>query len=115
LTAEALASLLPVAPRPAAEERLSSWLSRVAEIYGMSANALLAHFGLAGFRRSRWNRACRRGRGLDRDAAGLSAQMIGGMTFAALAPQARFMIAPSARYFCPSCAKTPAIAARTCG
>ena len=31
------------------------------------------------------------------------------MTFATLAPDARFMIAPSARYFCPSCAETPAI------
>ena len=27
----------------------------------------------------------------------------------ALAPHARFMIAPSARYFCPRCAQTPAI------
>jgi hypothetical protein len=110
LTAEALASLLPVAPRPAAEERLSSWLSRVAEIYGMSANALLAHFGLAGFSALTLEQGLSAGQGASiATRAGLSAQMIGGMTFAALAPQARFMIAPSARYFCPSCAKTPAI------
>jgi len=48
LTPAALALLLPVAPRPAAEERLSSWLSRIARIYGLSTSALVAHFGLAG-------------------------------------------------------------------
>ena len=31
------------------------------------------------------------------------------MTFATLAPRAHVMIAPSARYFCPQCAETPAI------
>ena len=41
----ALALLLPVAPRPAADERLSSWLSRIAQIYGMTTGALLVHFG----------------------------------------------------------------------
>jgi len=110
LTTEALASLLPVAPRPAAEERLSSWLSRVAGIYDMSANALLAHFGLAGFSALTLEQGLSPGQGaLIAARAGLSAQTIDGMTFAALAPHARFMIAPSARYFCPSCAKTPAI------
>jgi len=110
LTAEALASLLPVAPRPAVEERLSSWLSRVAEIYGLSANALLAHFGLAGSSALTLEQGLAAGQGaLIAARAGLSAQTIEGMTFAALAPHAHFMIAPSARYFCPSCAKTPAI------
>jgi hypothetical protein len=47
LNAAALARLLPVAPRPAADERLSSWLSRTARLYGLSANELLAQFGLA--------------------------------------------------------------------
>ena len=110
MNAEALASLLPVAPRPAPEERLSSWLSRVAEIYGMSANALLAHFRLAGFSALKLEQGLSPGQGaLIATRAGLSARTIDNMTFAALAPHARVMIAPSARYFCPSCAQTPAI------
>ncbi|MCQ4191499.1 TniQ family protein [Methylocystis suflitae] len=110
MNAAALASLLPVAPRPAAEERLSSWLSRVAGIYGMSANALLAHFGLAGVSALTLEQGLSAGQGaLIATRAGLSAQTIDGMTFAGLAPHARFVIAPSARYFCPRCAKTPAI------
>ncbi len=110
MNVEALASLLPVAPRPAAEERLLSWLSRVAGIYGMSANALLAHFGLAGYSALTLEQGLSAGQGaLIAMRAGLSAQTIDGMTFATLAPQARFMIAPSARYFCPRCAQTPTI------
>ena len=38
---------MPVAPRPAADERLSSWLSRIARIYDLSASGLLAQFGVA--------------------------------------------------------------------
>lgn len=110
MTAAALALLLPVAPRPAAEERLSSWLSRVAGIYGLSANALLAHFGLAGVSALTLEQGLSAGQGASiATRAALSAQMIDGMTFAALAPHARFMIAPSARYFCPRCAQTPLI------
>jgi hypothetical protein len=41
--------------------------------------------------------------------AGGAGSGVGAMTFATLAPHARFMIAPSARYFCPRCAQTPAI------
>lgn len=110
MNAAALASLLPVAPRPAVEERLSSWLSRVAGIYGMSANALLAHFGLAGFSALTLEQGLSAEQGaLIAARVGLSAQTIDAMTFAALAPHARFLIAPSARYFCPRCAETPAV------
>ncbi|MBM3582692.1 MAG: hypothetical protein FJX37_12105, partial [Alphaproteobacteria bacterium] len=110
MNAAALASLLPVAPRPAAQERLSSWLSRVAGIYGTSADALLAHFGLAGFSALMLEQVMPAGQGaLIAARAGLSASTVDAMTFATLAPHARFLIAPSARYFCPSCAKTPAI------
>ena len=35
MTEFALARLLPVAPRPETDERLSSWLSRIAAIYGL--------------------------------------------------------------------------------
>lgn len=108
--AAALASLLPVAPRPAAEERLSSWLSRVAGIYGMSANALLVHFGLTEVSALTLEQGLSAGQGaLIAARSGLSAQTVDAMTFAAFGLHARFMIAPSARYLCPSCARTPAI------
>ena len=48
MTGQALARLLPVAPRPQADERLSSWLARIAALYGMPIGALLAHCGLVG-------------------------------------------------------------------
>jgi len=110
LIAQALVSLLPAAPRPAAKERLSSWLSRVGAIYGQSAEALLAHFGLAevsALTLEQGLSAAQRASIAAR--AGLSAQTIDGMTFAAITPHARFLIAPSARYFCPRCAETPAV------
>ncbi len=106
----ALALLLPVAPRPAADERLSSWLSRIAQIYGMSTGALLVHFGLPGRPALMLEKGLSAGEGaLIAARAGLSAPAIDAMTFATLAPRAHFMIAPSARYFCPRCAETPAI------
>ena len=43
-----LARLLPVAPRPETDERLSSWLARIAVIYELPVGALLAHCGLVG-------------------------------------------------------------------
>lgn len=110
MTPAALALLLPVAPRPAAEERLSSWLSRIARIYGLSTSALVAHFGLAGSSAPTLEKRLSTGQGaLIAARTGLSASSIDAMTFATLAPHAHFMIAPSARYFCPCCAKTPAI------
>jgi len=110
LNAAALALLLPVAPRPAPEERLSSWLSRIARIYDMSARALLAQFGLAGPSALTLEYGLAAGQGaLIAARTGLSAPTIDGMTFSTLAPHARFLIAPSARYFCPCCAETPAI------
>jgi hypothetical protein len=110
LTPAALALLLPVAPRPAAEERLSSWLSRIARIYGLSASALVAHFGLAGSSAPTLEKGLSVGQGaLIAARTGLGESSIDAMTFATLAPYARFMIAPSARYFCPRCAQTPAI------
>ena len=37
---------LPVAPPPMVDERLSSWLARLAEPYGVTIGGLLEHFGL---------------------------------------------------------------------
>ncbi len=110
MSAQALARLLPVAPRPAADERLSSWLSRTAGIYGLSASALLAEFGLANASAPTLEKGISAEQGtLIAARVGLDAPAIEAMTFSTLAPRAHFMIAPIARYFCPRCAETPAI------
>ncbi len=110
MSADALARLLPVAPRPAADERLSSWLSRTAGIYGLSASALLAEFGLANASALTLEKGIAAEQGaLIAARVGLSASAIEAMTFSTLAPRVHFMIAPVARYFCPRCAETPTI------
>ena len=110
MSADALARLLPVAPRPAADERLSSWLSRTAGIYGLSSSALLAEFGLANASALTLEKGISAEQGaLIAARVGLDAPAIEAMTFSTLAPRAHFMIAPIARYFCPRCAETPAI------
>jgi len=110
LNAAALALFLPAAPRPAADERLSSWLSRIARIYELSASGLLAQFGVAGASALALERGVSVGQGaLIVARTGLDVRAIEAMTYSDLAPRAHFMIAPSARYFCPRCAATPAI------
>jgi len=110
LNAAALALLLPVAPRPAADERLSSWLSRIARIYDLSSSGLLAQFGVAGASALALERDVSVAQGaLIIARTGLDVRAIKAMTYSDLAPRAYFMIAPRARYFCPQCAVTPAI------
>jgi len=110
LSAAALALLLPVVPRPAADERLSSWLSRIAGIYGLSASGLLAQLGVAGVSALTLEQGVSAGQGAMLGArTGLDGRAIEAMTYADLAPHARSMIAPGARYSCPQCAVTPAI------
>lgn len=70
----------------------------------------VAHFGLAGPSALTLEKGLSAGQGaLIAARTGLSAFSIDAMTFATQAPHAHFMIAPSARYFCPRCAQTPAI------
>ena len=110
MNAAALALLLPVAPRPAVDERLSSWLSRIARIYDLSASGLLAQFGVAGVSALALERGFSVGQGaLIAARTGLDVRTIKAMTYSDLAPRAHFMVALSARYFCPQCAVTPAI------
>ena len=110
MSAAALARLLPVAPRPAANERLCSWLSRIAGVYGMSTGSLLAHFGLSA------KHALTLEKGLSAEdmsliaaRTGLSALAIKEMTYACIAPHAHFMIAARATYLCPTCNAAPEI------
>jgi TniQ len=113
LTEFALARLLPVAPRPETDERLSSWLARLAAIYGSPVGALLAHCGVAGADPFVLEKGLGAGEGaLLAERTGLSPEKIEAMTFREVAAPARFMIARGDRGICPRCAETPAIRRR---
>jgi len=122
VTMEAVCSMisrLPVAPPPVADERLSSWLARLAELYGATICGLLGHFGMRGTERGadfHDNLEWRLG---ERDAASISVatgQSLGAlraMTFAELRPRARPLIARQGRRVCPDCAGGPVIARKS--
>jgi TniQ len=113
LTGLALVRLLPVAPRPETYERLSSWLARMAAIYGLPAGALLAHCGLAGADPLVLEKGLGAGEGaLLAERTGLRPEAIEAMTFRELTAPAHGMIARGDRGICPLCAKTPAIRRR---
>ena len=105
-----LARMLPVAPRPETDERLSSWLARIAVIYGLPVGALLAHCGLVGADPFALEKGLGAGEGvLLAERTGLSPEAIEAMTFRELAAPAHGMIARGAREICPLCANNPAI------
>jgi len=110
LTEFALTRLLPVAPRPESDERLSSWLARIAAVYAMPVGALLAHCGLARTDPFALEKGLRAGEGaLLAERTGLGPEAIEAMTFREFAAPARSMIARGDRGICPLCAKNPAI------
>jgi hypothetical protein len=95
---------LPVVPRPGADERLSSWLGRLAQLYGMPAEALLAWCGLrsVSVRELEWRLGGGEGV-LLAGRTGLTVEDLRALTFDEIAPHARLMIAERSRYVCPRC------------
>jgi hypothetical protein len=99
----ALAAPLPVAPRPQADERLSSWLGRLARLYGMRIEAFLECCGL---RRGVGDLEWRLGEGegaLLAARAGMTAEAVRALTFEEIAPHARLAVAARSRYACALC------------
>ena len=120
MSSHPLSLLLPVVRRPETNERLSSWLSRLAATYGMSAGALLDQCGLARTDPLTLEQQLDEGEGaLLARRTGLSAAAIHSMTFRELAPAARFMIARRSRSACIRCDDDPSVqrkdAALPCG
>ncbi|MGL4241260.1 MAG: TniQ family protein [Beijerinckiaceae bacterium] len=101
-----LPDLLPVAPRPAPDERLASWLSRMGALYAMTADEFLVACGVTGIksRDLEWRIGCDEARKLAAP-AGLAAAAIRAMTFDGFMADARAMIAVGARRTCPICAR----------
>ena len=95
--------LLPVVFPPEADERLSSWIARMASFYAMTVPEFLAELGLSG--RDLFDLEWRLSEGEEaqiKARTGLSPQDVQGMTFGELIPEARMMIRRN-RYHCPMC------------
>jgi hypothetical protein len=113
LTELAFTRLLPVAPRPESDERLSSWLARIAALYGTPVGALLAHCGLAGADPFALEKGLGAGEGaLLGERTGLGPEAIEAMTFGGLAAPAHSLIARGDRGTCPLCANNPTVRRR---
>ena len=99
----AFAAPLPVAPRPQPDERLSSWLGRLARLYGMRIEAFLECCGL---RRAvsdlEWRLWAGEG-ALLASRAGMTAEAVRALTFEEIAPHARLTVAARSRYACALC------------
>lgn len=95
---------LPVVFPPEADERLSSWIARMATFYAMTVPEFLAELGLPG--RDVFDLEWRLSEGegaLIANRTGLSAEAVQAMTFRDLVPEACLMIARRYGRHCPTC------------
>jgi hypothetical protein len=95
---------LPVVPRPETDERLSSWLNRIARLYAMPIEALLDHCGLS---RStiiglEWRLGGGEGALLAR-CTGMTVEALRTLTFEEIVAPAHLMVALRSRYVCAQC------------
>ena len=95
---------LPVVFPPETDERLCSWIARMARFYAMSVPEFLAELGLSG--RDVFDLEWRMSEGegaLIAARAGLAPMALQARTFQGFTPDARIMIARRNRYHCPHC------------
>jgi len=99
---------LPVVYTPEADERLSSWVARIAPFYAMTVSEFVATLGLKGHDVFDLEWRLSEGQGaLIAARTGLSPEAVQAMTFREFGPQARMMIARKSRYYCPYCPEEP--------
>ena len=99
---------LPVVYAPEADERLSSWIARMAPFYAMTVSEFAAALGLKGHDVFDLEWRLSEGQGaLIAARTGLLPEAVQAMTFREFGPQARMMIAWRSRYYCPSCPEEP--------
>lgn len=104
MSGSAPAMHLPVVPRPEENERLSSWLGRIARLYSMPMQPFLECCGLKERSVAEFEWRLEGGEGaLLARRTGMTVQALKAMTFEEIAPQARPMIAQGSRYVCPQC------------
>ena len=95
---------LPVVFPPEPDERLPSWLTRLATFYAMTVPELAAELGLPG--RNVFDLEWRLSEGegaLIAARTGLSGVALQAMTYREIVPEARLMIARKSRHCCPDC------------
>jgi len=110
---------LPVVPPPMADERLSSWFGRLAELYGVTIGGLLEHFGLREINVGSdflgdldWRLGAAEAAAIA-TATRRNPPALHAMTFAGLRPRARALIARRGRRLCPVCAENPMVARKS--
>ena len=96
----------PVAPCPECDERLSSWLQRLAGIYAMPTREFLDCCGLGDRRAAdlEW-RLGAVAETLLAARTGMTLPALRAMTFEDIGPHARSVIARGSRYLCPECSR----------
>lgn len=95
---------LPVVYAPEADERLSSWIARMAAFYAMTVSEFVAVLGLQGCDVFDLEWRLSEGQGvLIAARTGLSPEAVQAMTFRELGAAARMMIARKNRHMCPLC------------
>ena len=97
-------AVLPVVPRPERDERLSSWLNRLARLYAMPVSAFMECCGLNGGDAAALEWRLREGEGAAlASRTGMTIEALRTMTFEEIAPHARLMLAPAGRSVCRHC------------
>jgi len=95
---------LPIVFPPEIDERLSSWLARMATFYALTGPQFVAELGLSGRDAFDLEWCLSAGEGaLIAARTGLSAETAQAMTFRDMVPAARMMIARKNRHHCPLC------------
>lgn len=96
--------VLPVVLKPASDERLTSWLGRLAWFYGMPIDAFLECCGLprCDVNDLEWRLGGGEG-ALLAARTGMTVEALRAMTFEETAPHARMTVARGSRYVCPLC------------
>lgn len=100
----ARSTLLPVVPRAEPDERLSCWLGRLAQFYGMPIKAFLECCGLGccDVADLEWRLGAGEG-ALLAARTGMTVEATRAMTFEEIAPHARLTVTRGSRYVCPLC------------
>lgn len=95
---------LPVVIPPATDERLSSWLARMASCYALTVPEFLAELGLPGRDVFELEWRLSEGEGaLIAARTGLVPEAVQAMTFGEMVPDARLIIGRKDRHHCPLC------------
>lgn len=104
MKAEPACRTLPVVLKPEPDERLSSWLGRLAWFYAMPIDAFLECCGLSGCDVNDLEWRLGGGEGALLAAyTGIGLEELRAMTLEEIAPHARLMVALGSRYVCPLC------------